>query len=352
MYVVLHNFREEAMFTYHILLLLVTYSLAATIVTFEEANETDSIQDLRDLADDTADDDYGDYINTLWQASPRELKDSLIYDQRYTYIINNEHVCEKNVFVLALVKSTPERFKERQAVRSTWASLKSHDDKNIVTLFVMGTYKSANGSVVLENELRNENSKSGDIIQGDFIEHKRNQTYKSIMGLSWAKEFCGKAQFVLNTNDDTMVDIFHLIDFLTNQQQGKPDGLLYCSTFFDYGPVRNPADEFFVTRNEYPYDKFPPYCEDFAYILSNDVMLRLLEATKDVPFFWRDNVYVTGMLAAKAEVKHTDMAERHGYNLMQPEHLMNDIENSMFLLAKYRSLRKDWDNAWKIIQSR
>ncbi|XP_053379747.1 beta-1,3-galactosyltransferase 5-like [Mercenaria mercenaria] len=329
------------MYSNLIFLLLATKTMAVSLVYIEESNEVKYEAE-----------DYNDkeFIETFWQGSLSDLQNPLINHQRYSYVINNENICKKDVFVLALVKSKPERYLERKAIRNTWSSVKSHNGANIVTIFIMGKPQITSMNSNLEKELKRENTEFGDIIQGSFTEHIKNQTYKSIMGLSWAKTFCDNAHFILSTNDDTMVDPFHLIDFLQKQQRIKTDNFLYCSTFFDNGPVRTPGDKSFVTMNEYPFEKYPPHCEDFSFIISNDVLSKLLGATKSVLHFWVDNVYVTGMLAAKAEVNHTDMTEDHGYNLMQSEHLRKDIDNSMFLLAKYRSLRKNWDIAWKIIQ--
>lgn len=333
--------------TYMLLFHIITCLLAANVTSQEPTNGEWSY----DPAEIDNSDGGVEYLESMGYDEPSDVQNVYINHHRYSYIINNQHLCDKDVFLLALIKTAPGRFMERKAIRNTWGSVKTHNGANIVSVFIMGRYETKKDTSHAEDELMKENAEFGDIIQGDFIEHVRNQTYKSIMGLSWAHSYCGKAEFILTTNDNTMVDLFHVVDFLKKQQQVKTDDFLYCSTFFDLGPVRNPADTLFVTMNEYPYDMYPPHCEGFANIISNATLTKLLEASKWTPPFWLDNVYVTGMLAVDADVKHTDMTEEHGYNLMQTEHLANDIEHSMFLLATYSSLRKNWNNAWKAIQS-
>jgi len=188
----------------------------------------------------------------------------------------------------------------------------------------------------------------GDIIQGDFQDHFRKQTYKSMMGLVWVEERCRNSAFVLMTNDETMVDPFHLVDFLLLQSADKVTSsrLLYCSLLSNIGPERNPAEELFVSKFEYPYVSLPPHCEGFAYVMSRDVISDLLVASETVPHLWLDEVYVTGMLPLKAGLKHADMLPGHGYNMMQKEHLIRDIGKAIFLTASHKSLRSNWNTAW------
>lgn len=339
--------------SYMLLLHLATCLLAARVIS-QETTDGEWMYDPADTSVETDNNDDGDdvdYVDSKGYEEQSGLQNVYINQHRYSYIINNENVCDRGVFLLALIKTAPGRFMERQAIRNTWGSVKTHNGVNIVSVFIMGRYDIKKDTSHMEEELMKENAEFGDIVQGDFIEHARNQTYTSVMGLAWTHSYCGKAHFILTTNDNTMVDVFHAVDFLKKQQQVKADDFLHCSTFFDICPVRNPADALYVTVNEYPYETYPPHCEAFANIVSNKTLTKLLQTSKWTPAFWLDNVYVTGMLAADADVKHMDMSEEHGYNLMQTEHIANDIEQSMFLLATCSSLRKNWDNAWKAIQS-
>lgn len=286
--------------------------------------------------------DYYDHILLVY---PTDVQNPLVNQHMYHFLLDNETVCEEDVFLLALIKSSPERIKERQTIRSTWASVQNYNGQRFVPLFIMGKVNND----TIQRELEKESANYGDIIQGAFTEHFRNQTYKSIMALTWMKLNCEHAQFLLITKDNTMVNPYHLVDFLLKQTLGQAEELLYCSTLPNSGPVRNPADKLYVSRFEYPYSKLPPHCEGFAYVMSRKVSSRLLQAAETVPFLWLDDVYVTGMLPLKANVKYTDMLPEHGYNLMQDEHLKQDIGKSMFLLANYRSLKSNWDKAWELI---
>ena len=62
-----------------------------------------------------------------------------------------------------------------------------------------------------------------------------------------------------------------------------------------------------VDPSEWPEDSYPTYCSGSAFILSTDVAVALHRVSYQVPFFWVDDFYVTGLLplrAGPAAVRH------------------------------------------------
>ena len=53
-----------------------------------------------------------------------------------------------------------------------------------------------------------------DILQWDFIDHYRNLTIKSILGLKWASDFCSTAKFVVKLDDDVFFNAANLMSLL------------------------------------------------------------------------------------------------------------------------------------------
>ena len=290
---------------------------------------------------------YDDYTNFLINTSDADLQDPFVHRHRYNFLLNNKHACNGNVFVVALVHSAPHKKTERQDIRNTWGSVRFYSGAVIVPLFLLA--KSEN--TTLQKLVIKESEIYRDIIQGNFIDSYRNLTYKNVMGLHWVRNYCANAKFFLKTDDDTMVDIYHLIHFLF---QKSPDGnledFLYCSTFKNQGPRRVKGDKWFVSEAQYPYRKYPPYCEGFAYVMSSDVTKKLYEASTLVKLYWIDDVYVTGFLALKTGIYHRDFENGHAFNLMTAQHLSKHAQSSIFLLAKYENLRKNWKKAWSDIQ--
>ncbi|KAH3867773.1 hypothetical protein DPMN_030909 [Dreissena polymorpha] len=281
-------------------------------------------------------------------ADQLELDHPLVNLHRYEYILNNENSCKENILVLILVNIAPNKVNERDQIRNTWGSITKVSGASVVTLFVVA--QTPDGKI--QTQLEYESEQHRDIIQGNFLDSYRNLTIKSVMDLDWVHRFCNKTKFILKVDDDTMVDVYHLVKFLL---QKSPDGntrnFLYCSSFKNQGPVRYPDDKWFVPKHEYPYSKYPTYCEGFAYIMSYDVSMQLYNASTQVKFYWIDDVYITGFAAYKAGVRHIDMEHGHGYNMLQTEHLSKNVKSSMFLLAKYAGMRKNWDMAWNDIKS-
>ena len=288
-------------------------------------------------------DDYMKFINYV---DENDIQNPLLNKHNYRFLINNKYACTDEVFLLVLIHSAANKQNERNEIRKTWGAVRIHSGANIVVLFLLARPSDNTNTADILKESRTYR----DIIQGDFVDHYRNLTYKNVMGLHWTMTYCNHTKFVLKTDDDTMVDTYHLISFLFQKSpDGEIEDFLYCSTFRNQGPVRSPGDKWFVTLKDYPYTKYPPYCEGFAYVMSIDVVNKLYMASKTVPFYWVDDVYVTGFLAAKAGVYHHDMESGHGYNLMQSEHLSRNVQSSIFLLAKFSHLRKNWNRAWNDI---
>ena len=323
--------------------LTVCSSAASVPLEFNQNVESSNAGERSPFDTDLFNEPYADHILFV---DPADTKDPMINQHKFELRQGNDTKCNSDVFLLNLVKSSPERYSERQNIRDTWASVKRYRDHRIHTMFIMGSVNNIDKQ--LNKTIVEEMVKYGDIIQGDFQDHFRKQTYKSMMGLTWVEEKCRNSAFVLMTNDETMVDPFHLVDFLVLQSADKVTSsrLLYCSLLSNIGPERNPAEELFVSKFEYPYVSLPPHCEGFAYVMSRDVISDLLVASETVPHLWLDEVYVTGMLPLKAGLKHADMLPGHGYNMMQKEHLIRDIGKAIFLTASHKSLRSNWNTAW------
>lgn len=64
-----------------------------------------------------------------------------------------------------VVKSAPHHLVLRNAIRSTWASISSIQNKRLVTIFLVGKAVVGNRTQQLQEALERENSINGDILQ-------------------------------------------------------------------------------------------------------------------------------------------------------------------------------------------
>lgn len=144
-----------------------------------------------------------------------------------------------------------------------------------------------------------------DIVVGNFIDTYRNLTYKHLTGLSWVTYHCNTAPFVLKTDDDVFLDIIDLTFQLKSLQvhQVHVNNLLACSIILKSEPVRK-VSKWQVSFEEYEDDYYPVYCSGWSILMSQDVAEKLLLTSYGQPFFWVDDVHVTGTLASHLGLKH------------------------------------------------
>lgn len=107
-------------------------------------------------------------------------------NQEYKFIHTAPKTCQKAPFLLILIKSKIDNFKERLAVRKTWAQL---DEYGIIKrVFLLGKPKPSHNKIA--HKLNEEITIYGDIVQQDFYDGYFNNTIKTLMGIRWAIDYC------------------------------------------------------------------------------------------------------------------------------------------------------------------
>lgn len=57
---------------------------------------------------------------------------------------------------------------------------------------------------------------------------------------------------------------------------------------------RNIKSKWYVSPDEYPGKDYPNYCPGFTILYSVDAALKIYKAVQSIPYFWIDDVHVTG----------------------------------------------------------
>ncbi|PFX19545.1 UDP-GlcNAc:betaGal beta-1,3-N-acetylglucosaminyltransferase 6 [Stylophora pistillata] len=209
----------------------------------------------------------------------------------------------KSILLLILVSSNVGNFDRRQLIRKTWGADHSIETK-WKTVFLMG--KNSN-----EREMENATDEArifGDIVQGDYQEHFWNMSYKVAMGFEWAVKYCN-FYYVLKADDDVFVNTLGLVDFLAKHT--TPLSKFYTGNIMVGSPVlRN--GRYGVSPEEYNETVYKPYCSGGGYVLSRDVVEKLLRYFDVLEPLKIDDAYI-GILAAKAGVKVTHNEEFRMY---------------------------------------
>lgn len=248
----------------------------------------------------------------------------------FQYIINND-VCLSDIaiFAILIITSHAGDIEVRSAMRRAYPAdeLKQLGIRRVFLLAISNPKDDMRYNSVSQNALEDENRRYSDLVQGNFKEAYRNLTYKHVMGLLWVTQYCQQAQYVIKMDDDIVVDFYRLRTVMNSiVQDHRP--LLMGYLLKGTQPVREPANKWFVTQSEYPQSMYPPFLSGWLYITTPKDAKTLAEASKTVPYFWIDDIYVTGLLAQLVGISHQDI---HQYFTLHHEYLECCIQDKIHM---------------------
>ncbi|KAK3914884.1 Lactosylceramide 1,3-N-acetyl-beta-D-glucosaminyltransferase [Frankliniella fusca] len=173
--------------------------------------------------------------------------------------------------------------------------------------------------------VRDEARRFRDLVQGDFVEAYRNLTYKHTMGLLWATRYCPQTRLVIKMDDDIVCALcgrYPLRPGLTGYRRHTRRVLLQgASSLFGFvlrglHPSREPANKWFVTREEYAGDAYPDFVSGWLYAAAPAVARDLADAaarwTARHGYFWIDDLLLTGMVREALGVEEGGGGGRRG----------------------------------------
>uniref|UniRef100_A0A182SBG6 Hexosyltransferase n=1 Tax=Anopheles maculatus TaxID=74869 RepID=A0A182SBG6_9DIPT len=199
--------------------------------------------------------------------------------------------------VLVLIHSAPANLAKRNTIRATWGE----PDERARLIFLMGAVSSNASQRAIERESRLHD----DIVQGSFVDAYRNMTYKHVMALKWFVYHCPGAHYVLKTDDDVFINTPVLYNALGRVVPQR--NLLLCQLVTKLSVKRTHRSKWFVSWREYPSRYYPPHCPGYSILYSPDVAWQLYREAQRQPFFWIDDVHITGTVAQQVNVTITPM---------------------------------------------
>lgn len=218
----------------------------------------------------------------------------------FRYIVNPYKMCKKNgIQYLIYVHSAPDNHKKRMSIRDTWGSREVLIKYKMRLVFIMGV---VNDSLVMDNVLL-ESDLYGDIIVENFHDAYRNMTLKAVGALRWVSSFCRTPKFVIKTDDDVFVDIHPFMRYMNSDRvQNNSQKIVMCYLWENTKVSRDKKNKWYASKEEHPDDIYSPYCSGSVYILSADLIDVFHGLSYSTPFFWIDDVFVTGLLSQKLGV--------------------------------------------------
>lgn len=243
-------------------------------------------------------------------------------------------------FLVLLVTSSHEQLLARKAIRQTWGKASTVQGKRIRSFFLLGTTNSGDLSRAVAQEIEHYH----DIIQKDFLDVYFNLTLKTMMGMEWVSRFCPQATFVMKTDSDMFVNIYYLTDLLLakNRTTRFFTGFLKLNEY----PIRRRYNKWFVSKYEYPWEKYPPFCSGTGYVFSSDVAGQVYGVAESVPFIKLEDVFV-GLCLEKLQIK---LEELHSKQTFFPDGLPFTICRYRRIVASHHVKPQDLLNYWQALE--
>ncbi|XP_072903740.1 beta-1,3-galactosyltransferase 5-like [Hemitrygon akajei] len=218
--------------------------------------------------------------------------------------------CRPYQDLMVLVTSAPLHVDRRDAIRGSWARRRLSSPFSWQVVFLVGraTEQSAEAAVQEEQEI------FGDLLLGDYVDTYRNLTLKVMHGLSWATSAC-RPSYVLKTDDDCFVNTDRLPGFLVRDnpiRTGLYTGSLFPAERRDV--IRDPGSKWYVSRQDYGRERYPPYASGVGYVLSLDAARDLLAAATSIRPIPVEDAYV-GILAEAAGITPQDSGRFTKHNV-------------------------------------
>ncbi|XP_074955822.1 beta-1,3-galactosyltransferase 5 [Phalacrocorax aristotelis] len=218
--------------------------------------------------------------------------------------------CDKNPpFLVLLVTSSYHHVKARMTIRQTWGKERTVAGKRLVTYFLLGSTM----NLIQQADIAAESQKYKDIIQKNFTDTYYNLTLKTMMGIEWIHRFCYQSTFVMKTDSDVFVNVFYLTELLLRKNRTTRffTGFLKLHEF----PIRRRGSKWYVSREEYPKDTYPPFCSGTGYVLSTDIASQIYNVSESVLFIKLEDVFI-GLCLEKLKVQ---LEELHSEQTFFPQ---------------------------------
>ncbi|KAG7158713.1 Lactosylceramide 1-3-N-acetyl-beta-D-glucosaminyltransferase-like [Homarus americanus] len=222
----------------------------------------------------------------------------------FTYIINNDVCGKEDVFITVIIHTHPANSIERDIMRQNVPS-EHLRDLGMRRVFLLARAEWQDQKLYQKTpqwSINKENMEYHDIIQGNFKEHYHNLTYKHIMGLQWATNYCPQTKYIIKMDDDIAVDLYQFRDRLKYRFEDR-ENLILGLLQVEAKPVRKKESKWYVSLEDYPEKYYAPFMSGWAYAMTVDAARAIVEESHRWPYFWIDDVHVTGTLAEKVGVK-------------------------------------------------
>lgn len=206
----------------------------------------------------------------------------------FRYLLNNLHKCQdRDILLLIIIKTSPENFERRRAIRATWGNetyIQKSLGATVKVLFALGAIRTKDNEPlwtkrnIFQEQLVDENSRHGDLIQQDFLDSFHNLTLKLILQFQWMHQRCAHARFFMTADDDIFVHMPNLVRYLQAASSRGVTDFWVGKVHRGAPPIRKKQSKYYVPFQMYQWPIYPDYTAGAAYVVSKDVAHRVYHA--------------------------------------------------------------------------
>uniref|UniRef100_A0A914I392 Hexosyltransferase n=1 Tax=Globodera rostochiensis TaxID=31243 RepID=A0A914I392_GLORO len=204
----------------------------------------------------------------------------------------------RSVLGVVLVMSRRNAAVCREGIRRSWGGAVPN---NVIIRFVIGNASKAEGKLAAKDDalLDVEQQKYGDLIRYDLEDSYRNLHLKIFVAFEWQMHFCPNAEFVMKTDDDTVVDLarwkFWVDEKFRKQAEGR--AAFFGFVMSGYIPIREVDSDWYVSEKHFPGKLYPDYMQGGTYFGTGQAVRAVMAQTSEVVGFSVDDALYTGILA-------------------------------------------------------
>ncbi|XP_033755455.1 beta-1,3-galactosyltransferase 1-like [Pecten maximus] len=217
---------------------------------------------------------------------------SVCFMHNFSYIHIHKDICSEkepsNIDIVILISTTPANQYKREVIRKTWLDISKNNTSNIRYVFLLG----AQSNITVRKHIAREFNQYSDIVQEDFVDSYNNLTLKTLMGFKWANMYCSSAKFVMKTDDDMYVNASNLLKIVRDYNKQLNTSIGGACKYVAF-PIRDSRSKWYASFRQYPRSEYPGYCSGTGYVTSMAVIQKVFAVSKDVPFFYLEDVYVS-----------------------------------------------------------
>ncbi|XP_067931108.1 beta-1,3-galactosyltransferase 5-like [Watersipora subatra] len=213
--------------------------------------------------------------------------------------------CEARHTLLVAVHSSVRNQKKREIIRNTWGNPKLLNnflpkDFQIKLIFIVARSVMATHQLLVGYEAE----MFSDILQINYIDHYRNNTYKALYNMRWitSEEGCPHVTLVMKADDDVMLNVRYFGSMWKElfNLNSSYNNLLYAGQIRKGKPFRWNRSKWYLPVTAYKFSTFPQWCLGLVYFFTPDLARQVYNLSFTTPYIYTDDVYI-GIVADRVD---------------------------------------------------